>query len=142
MKPPRHFPYAHHRPGALLTEAIIASCYELDGDELPAQIVYRAIESIQAARVRLGSWVQGTSLHWRIEQDVFVLVLGLGNFHGMNATSVDGLLLSEDAPITQNVWYRSGRFPTVDRNIYRSCILSHRWGPDIIVTATRKMYHS
>lgn len=104
---------------------------------MAAQIVYRAIESLDTARAALGSQVMGTFLRWRFEQDVLLLVMGLGNLKG-GGFSRNGLKLKEDG-IAPSEWYREGRYPTVLRNNYRNSIIGHRWGPHILAESTRAM---
>ena len=133
VNPARRYP----RLDQTQTTCIISSCYELDGDKVQAQLVYRTIESLDTARIRLGQQVKGTFLRWRLEDEVLLLVVGLGNTKSQ-AVCYDGLRLVEDGARKWE-WYREGRYPTITLNCYPSSLIRHHWGPQCIAEFARGM---
>ena len=139
--PSRHHQWKRYGPKRLLTEALIAVCFESDGDKIPAQIVYGAVEAVQTARDRLGGQIEGTFLCWRVRGDIIILVMGLTNLK-VDMITVDGLPRPEFQLILQGEWYHGGRFPTMVRNTSPRSIIRQHWGPEVLADFTRAICHT
>lgn len=133
------------RPGRLSTEFVISACYENDGDDMPSQIAYRAIESLETARSFLGSHVCATFLRWRLEQDILFLGMGLGNLKGAdvpsNLKAKEDIFTSSDIFSTMfpPLWHNDANYPTILRNCEKRGLIASHWGVRAILDFTRAM---